>query len=300
MPRLTPDQSFYPSRAWRWRRAPEKLAYVAMLNSRPREVATRWPSWTSIPRPGLRRARRAGRHARRRRRAAPLRVERVQLVPVPVLAAPAHASGAISIVPGMRSSRIHILDTQPDPRSPAAREGHRGARKSCARPATAARTPSHCGPDGIYSTRSATRRQRPRRHLRARPRDVRDQGRWERDRGPQHLAYDFWWHLGHDTMITSEWGTPNMVEDGRQPRAAAGRQVRPRAARVGSAARAVTCRRWISAPSSRWCSSCGPRTIPTETYGFVGVVTWLKDLSASVWMWHREGSNGSGSGRSGR
>ena len=42
-------------------------------------------------------------------------------------------------------------------------------------------------------------------------------GRWESDRGPQHLAYDFWWHLGHDTMITSEWGTPDMVESGVNP-----------------------------------------------------------------------------------
>ena len=42
-------------------------------------------------------------------------------------------------------------------------------------------------------------------------------GAWEHDRGPQHLAYDFAWHLGHDTMITSEWGTPNMVTDGLNP-----------------------------------------------------------------------------------
>jgi methanethiol oxidase len=33
-----------------------------------------------------------------------------------------------------------------------------------------------------------------------------------------------------------------------------------------------------------------PAHDPNETYGFVGVVTSLKDLSASVWMWHREGS----------
>jgi len=33
-------------------------------------------------------------------------------------------------------------------------------------------------------------------------------GRWEVERGPQYLAYDFWVALGHDTMITSEWGTP--------------------------------------------------------------------------------------------
>ena len=43
------------------------------------------------------------------------------------------------------------------------------------------------------------------------------QGAWEADRGPQYLAYDFWWHLGHDIMITSEWGTPNMVENGVNP-----------------------------------------------------------------------------------
>ena len=60
-------------------------------------------------------------------------------------------------------------------------------------------------------------------------------GRWERDRGPQHLAYDFAWHLGHDTLITSEWGTPNMVKDGVESRAPAGGQVRTRAARLGPA-----------------------------------------------------------------
>jgi methanethiol oxidase len=29
-------------------------------------------------------------------------------------------------------------------------------------------------------------------------------------------------------------------------------------------------------------------------YGFVGVVTSLKDLSSSIWLWRREGSNGKG------
>jgi hypothetical protein len=42
-------------------------------------------------------------------------------------------------------------------------------------------------------------------------------GRWEVDRGPQELAYDLWWHLGHDTMVTSEWGTPDMFENGLVP-----------------------------------------------------------------------------------
>ena len=47
--------------------------------------------------------------------------------------------------------------------------------------------------------------------------DMSVKGRWEQERGPQYLAYDFWWHLGQDVMITSEWGTPNMVEAGINP-----------------------------------------------------------------------------------
>ena len=45
--------------------------------------------------------------------------------------------------------------------------------------------------------------------------DVR--GQWEIDRGPQQLAYDVWWHLGYDTMVTSEWGTPDTFENGLNP-----------------------------------------------------------------------------------
>ena len=31
-------------------------------------------------------------------------------------------------------------------------------------------------------------------------------------RGPQFLHYDSWWHLGFDTLLTSEWGTRDMIE----------------------------------------------------------------------------------------
>ena len=124
------------------------------------------------------------------------------------------------------------------------------------------------------------RRRRPGRHLPARPRDLRRQGRWEIDRGPQDLAYDFWWHLGYDTMITSEWGTPNMVEDGVNPELLLGNQyghqlhvwdLRQRTPPAGARPRA---------PSTRWCSSCGRRTTRRKAYGFVGVVVSTADLSA--------------------
>jgi hypothetical protein len=41
--------------------------------------------------------------------------------------------------------------------------------------------------------------------------------RGETERGPQYLAYDAWWHLNQNTLITSECGTPTMIEDGIDP-----------------------------------------------------------------------------------
>src|SRR5215510_2314870 len=60
-----------------------------------------------------------------------------------------HIERRYLLVPGLRSSRIHILDTKPDPRSPSivkVIEPDELARKTgYSRPHT-----SHCGPDGIY------------------------------------------------------------------------------------------------------------------------------------------------------
>src|SRR5712671_5745055 len=111
------------------------------------------------------------------------------------------------VVPGMRSSRIHILDTVPDPRQPRlvkVIEADEILRKTgYSRPHTA-----HCGPDGIYvNALGNAAGDGPGGIFMLDPETFEIKGRWEKDRGPQHLSYDFWWHLGHDTMITSEWGT---------------------------------------------------------------------------------------------
>ena len=42
-------------------------------------------------------------------------------------------------------------------------------------------------------------------------------GRWEIDRGPQNLHYDFWWNLPRDYMVSSEWGLPPQYENGVVP-----------------------------------------------------------------------------------
>ena len=61
----------------------------------------------------------------------------------------AHAERRYLVVPGLRSSRIHILDTKPDPKNPKivkVIEPEEVADKAgYTRPHTV-----HCGPEGIY------------------------------------------------------------------------------------------------------------------------------------------------------
>src|SRR5881296_2000171 len=111
-------------------------------------------------------------------------------------------------------------------------------------------------------------------------------GRWEIDRGPQNLAYDFWWHLGHDTMITSEWGTPNMVRDGVNPdillKGGYGHQMH-----IWDFRRRCHLQALDLGAEQQMVLELRPAHNPTRAYGFVGVVVSLKDLSASIWLWSR-------------
>jgi selenium-binding protein 1 len=203
-----------------------------------------------------------------------------------------HMERRFLVVPGMRSSRIHVLDTKPDPRKPrivkVIEPGEVMARTGYSRPHT-----SHCGPDGIYMNALGSAEGKGPGGifvLDAETFEIR--GPWESDRGPQHLSYDFWWHLGHDTMITSEWGTPDMVEAGVNPELLLG-------GKYGHALHVWDLRKRTHqqvldlGPEQQMVLELRPAHNPTETYGFVGVVTSLKDLSASIWLWYREGNNGS-------
>jgi len=114
-------------------------------------------------------------------------------------------------------------------------------------------------------------------------------GRWESERGPQHLAYDFWWHLAYDTMITSEWGTPNMVESGVNPELLLGGKY-GHALHVWDLNSRRHLQRLELGAEYQMVLELRPAHNPDRTYGFVGVVTSLKDLSSSIWVWHREGN----------
>jgi selenium-binding protein 1 len=295
MPKLLPDQTFYPSPTMAMQAPVETLAYVALLNPDP--TANDAVAVLDVD------------PASRGYGAETARVDMPQAgdelhhfgwnacssclcpnAPHP------HMQRRYLVVPGMRSSRIHILDTGPDPRQPRlvkvieAAEVARQAGYS--RPHTA-----HCGPDGIYINAlgdAAGNGPGGIFVLDAETFDI--EGRWEKERGPQHLAYDFWWHLGHDTMITSEWGTPNMVEDGVNPELLLGGKY-GHALHVWDLSRRRHLQKLELGPEYQMVLELRPAHDPNETYGFAGVVTSLKDLSSSVWTWYRDGSGTSGAWR---
>src|SRR4030095_6255262 len=198
-----------------------------------------------------------------------------------------HVERRYLVVPGLRSSRIHIIDTKPDPLKPqivrVIEPEEVFERVNYSRFHTI-----HCGPEGIYiSALGSTNGDGPGGVFLLDHFSFDVLGQWEMDRGPQYLAYDFWWHLGQDTMVTSEWGTPNMIEDGLNPElllsSKYGRQLHFWDLRRRKHQQAIDL-----GEEQQLVLELRAAHDPTKAYGFVGVVISLKDLSSSIWLWHRE------------
>ena len=156
-----PDPTFYASPADAAAAPAETHAYVVTLNTgtngdRAPDALTVLDLEDGLAH--LRPARRPARHAQRRRRAAPLRLERLLVGAVPVGARTRTSSAATCSCPGLRSSRIHVVDVKDDPHDPKLVKVDRGRGDRVARPATRARTRSTAGPTGSTSPRSATPR----------------------------------------------------------------------------------------------------------------------------------------------
>ena len=262
MPKLLPDQSFYPSPTMAMQAPAETLAYVALLNPDPAASDALAVLDVDPASPGY-----GAQIARVDMPGAGDELHHFGWNACSSCLCPnsphPHMQRRYLVVPGMRSSRIHILDTEPDPRQPRlvkVIEADEVIRKTgYSRPHTA-----HCGPDGIYiNALGNADGNGPGGIFVLDPETFEIKGRWEkRSRtaasGVRLLVAPRARHDDHQRVGHAEHGGER-----REPGAAAGRQVRQRAARLGSQ-HAVTCRSSSSAPSSRWCSSCVPRTIPTR------------------------------------
>jgi selenium-binding protein 1 len=202
-------------------------------------------------------------------------------------AAHPHVERRFLIVPGLRSSRIYVIDTKPDPRQPKIvkiiEPDEVAERTGYSRLHTV-----HCGPDGIYiSALGAPNGDGPGGILALDHYTFEPLGRWEVDRGPQEFGYDFAWHLGHDTAITSEWGTPNMIENGINPEALLAGKYGHRL-HVWDLRKRRHLQMLDLGAEQQMVLELRPAHDPTKAYGFVGVVVSLRDLSSSIWLWYQE------------
>ncbi len=289
MARITPDPTFYPSPRSAMQAPPEHLAYVAVLNVGANGAQKPDALVAVDVQPGSSQYGQV--------------VGRLDMPNVgdelhhfgwnacssalcPYAPHP-HVERRYLVVPGLRSSRIHIVDTQPDASQPKlvkVIEPDEVARKTgYSRPHT-----SHCGPDGIYmSALGATNGEGPGGVFVLDHESFEVQRAWEAERGPQYLAYDFWWHLIQDVLISSEWGTPSMVENGVNPELLL-------AGKYGHQLHIwdLRSRKHVQAldlgAEQQMALELRPAHDPTKSYGFVNSVVSLKDLSSSIWVWHRD------------
>jgi len=283
-----PDSTFYPSPQMAMEAPREELAYVAVINptgDRPDAIAVMDVNPASatysqvIGRVNMPNAGDELHHFGWNACSAAL---------CPAMPHP-HMERRYLIVPGLRSSRIHVLDVKPDPRNPKITKVIEPETVHQKTGYSRLHT-SHCGPDDLYMNAiGAPDGGGPGGIFLLDHTSFEPKGKWELNRGPQFLAYDFWWHLGYDVMITSEWGTPNMVENGLNPELLLNGQYGHKIHVFDLKSRNHLQALDLGA-EYQMVLELRPAHDPSRDYGFVGVVTCLRDLSASVWMWFREDS----------
>lgn len=194
------------------------------------------------------------------------------------------------IVPGMRSSRLYIIDTKPHPTQASLvkviEPEELIRRTGYSRPHTV-----HCGPEGVYIST-----------LGAKGTDGTDGvpgiflldcetfevlGRWEMERGDQRLSYDFWWNIPHDFMVSSEWGLPPQFESGLVAEDLLANRYGHRLHFWSLHARRLMQTIELGA-NHQMVLEIRPAHEPTKDYGFVGVVIDTTNLEGSIWTWWRE------------
>ncbi len=195
------------------------------------------------------------------------------------------------IIPGLRSSRLYVIDTKPHPTQAKIHkiiEPEEIFHKTgYSRPHTV-----HCGPDGIYVSTlggagpNGTDGPPGIFILDCESFDV--LGRWEIDRGPQLLHYDFWWNLPRNYMVSSEWGLPPQFENGIVAEDLLANKYGHRVHFWDLAARRNVQTIDLGA-NHQMALEVRPAHDPAREYGFLGVVVDTANLEGSIWTWWREG-----------
>ena len=195
------------------------------------------------------------------------------------------------IIPGIRSSRIYIVDTKDGPTKAKIHkivEPEEVFRKTgYSRPHTI-----HCGPEGIYVST-----------LGGGGPDGTDGppgifimdcetfdviGRYEIDRGSQDKQYDFWWNLPRDYMVSSEWALPPQFENGIVAEDLLSNKYGHRL-HFWNLRERQNVQTIDLGENHQMALEVRPAHDPAKEYGFCGVVVDTTNLEGSIWTWWREG-----------
>ncbi|MCB1493994.1 MAG: selenium-binding protein [Rhodobiaceae bacterium] len=193
------------------------------------------------------------------------------------------------IIPGIRSSRIYIIDVK----EPLKAKIHKiiepeevFAKTGYSRPHTI-----HCGPEGIYVSTlggsGADGTDGPPGIFIMDCETFEIRGRYEMERGVQNKHYDFWWNLPRDYMVSSEWGLPPQFENGVVPEDLLSNKYGHKLHFWD-----LRGRRNIQTidlgENHQMALEVRPAHDPVKEYGFCGVVVDTTNLEGAIFTWWRE------------
>lgn len=184
------------------------------------------------------------------------------------------------VLPGLKSSRIHIIDTQ-DPKAP---KIHKVIEPEEIKSKTGLSTPHtvHCLASGeiMISMLGDAEGNAPGGFMLL-DHEFNVKGKWTEDTGAMNFNYDYWYQPRHNVMISSEWGAPKTVAGGFNPAEVA----------EGKYGRHIHFWDWKERKIVQSLDLGETGMIPLEvrfhhepssTHGFVGAA-----LSSTMWHWHK-------------
>ena len=204
------------------------------------------------------------------------------------------------LAPGLRSSRIHVLDCDGDPRRPAL--------VRVIAPEELAQRAGYAAPfavlaarDAVYvSALGAADGEGPGGVLTLDPDSLGVRGAWEGVRGPQRLAGDVARHDAHAVVVTGEWGAPRLVLDGVSLECLAAGAY-GHALHVWDARTHAHRQRIELGAEQQMVLDLRPAHSPRRAYGFACTAVSVRDLSSAVYTWYldREGDAAGATGAGG-
>ena len=117
------------------------------------------------------------------------------------------------ILPGVRSNKLHIVDTATDPRAPRLHKIIDGAEIKAKANLSGPHTVHCLGSEIIISFLGDAKGEAPGGYLQL-DKDFNIVGRWENSMGDIKFGYDFWYQPRHNIMVSSEWAAPNTFMPG--------------------------------------------------------------------------------------